>query len=147
LEHIPLKDDFILSDNLIYNIEPLRFSTVSIDSGFAELPILVPGNLREELTLSSPLADGQSRSYYSVCSDEFIFRAENLRIGAPRKMFMAVVAQVLSSPDLRLIRGEQVLMIISRSALLETGNYAGYKADDTSVIALYRLPNKPLLRI
>jgi len=53
----------------------------------------------------------------------------------------------MSFPDVRFLRGEQVLMIVSRSALLATSNYAGYKAEDTSVIALYRLPNKPLMRI
>lgn len=147
LIHIPLKNIELLSDDMIYNIEPMRFSKVSIDSGFVELPINVPGDLHDTLVLSAPMQDNVGRAYYSVCANEFQVTTENLRIGAPRKIFMALIAQVQSSPSLQLLPGEYVMMIVSRSALMDTENTAGYIANDTSVIALYRLPAKPMVRI
>ena len=145
LESIPLSDINILSDNEIYNVEPLRFPTFSITGGFVELPVLVPGNIGT-IVLSSPGIDSQSRSYYSICSNEFIFRSEGISVGAPRKIFLVSIIQIIDSPDLRMIPGDYFMMIVSKSALVDTTTYTGYKTGDTCTVSLFRLPNRPLLR-
>jgi hypothetical protein len=145
LTNIPVNDSYISSDDKFYNVEPMRFPTFSVDGGFAQLPVLVPGSLGT-LTFSNPLRDSQQRSYYSSCSKEFIFRTEGLLIGSPRKIFMGAIGRVNSSSDSRLLRGEYILVIFSRNALLDTDNFTGFKNNDNSVIALYRVPNRPITR-
>ena len=110
------------------------------------MPVYVPGSFGEDLELSIIAEDNNQRAFYSVCSKDFQFITEGLKIAVPRKIFIGVIARVKESSDGKLLKGEYILLIISRNELLELGNYTGYSADDKSVIAVYRLPNKPIVR-
>ena len=146
LNHIPTNDTLIANDNEFYNLDYLRFSNFTLDSGFAQMPVYVPGSFGEDLELSIIAEDNNQRAFYSVCSKDFQFITEGLKIAVPRKIFIGVIARVKESSDGKLLKGEYILLIISRNELLELGNYTGYSADDKSVIAVYRLPNKPIVR-
>jgi len=146
LNHIPTNDSFISDDNEFYNLDLFRFSNFSVDSGFVQMPVFVPGSFGEELDLSIIAEDNNQRAYYNTCSKDFQFITEGIQIGVPRKIFMGVIARVKESSDGKLLKGEYVLLVISRNELLELGNYTGYSANDNSVIAVYRLPNKPIVR-
>jgi hypothetical protein len=146
LLHLPINDaNFV--ENQIYNIEPMRFSGFSIDSGFAKMPAFIPGSLGSSFVLSSILKDYRDRYFYSVCGTEFKFVTDNLKIGEPRKIFIPILVRVKESSDDTLLKGEYLMMIVSRTAYLETDNYTGYEADGVSVMAVYRLPNKPIARV
>jgi hypothetical protein len=147
LENIPTQDPFVVRDNEFYNIDLLRFPTFSVNGGFVQMPIYVTGALGDELMLSVPALDYSNRTYYSVCSKEFKYTTEAIRIGLMRKIFVPLLGRVLSASDNKLLKGEYVLLIVSRNALMETDNYTGYEAGEKSVIAVYRLSNKPLSRI
>lgn len=146
LNHIPTNDSFISNDNEFYNLDLFRFSNFTADNGFVQMPVFVPGSFGEELEFSTIVEDNNRRAFYSVCSKDFQFITEGIQIAVPRKIFMGVVARVKESSDGKLLKGEYVLLIISRNELLELGNYTGYSANDKSVIAVYRLPNKPIVR-
>jgi photosystem II stability/assembly factor-like uncharacterized protein len=135
-----------VNDNQFYNVEPMRFPTFSVDGGFVQMPIKVPGSLGT-LTFSNSTKDSQQRSYYSSCSKEFIFRIEGLLIGAPRKIFVGAIGRVLNSSDNRLLKGEYLLVVFSRNALIDTENFTGFQNNGNSVIAIYRLPNRPITRV
>jgi photosystem II stability/assembly factor-like uncharacterized protein len=147
LINIPVNDPLIPDDNSFYNIEPLRFANFSIDGGFAQLPAYVPGNLNGSLVLSEPTKDNQSRYYYGISSREFNFRTEGLLTPAARKVFAGLLGRVLTSSDNKLLRGEYVLIIVSKNESLSLENSAGFTANANSVIAIYRLPNRPIVRI
>ena len=146
LMHIPI-NDVNITDDKIYNIEPLRFSSFSIDSGFVQMPVYIPADIGSTLTLSASTKDYINRYFYSECLTEFKFVTDNLKIGEPRKIFIPILVRVKESSDDRLLKGEYLLMIVSRTAYLETDNYTGYEADGVSVMAMYRLPNKPIVRV
>jgi len=146
LNHIPTNDPLILNDNEFYNLDLFRFSNISLDSGFVQMPVYVPGSFGEDLELSIIAEDSSQRGFYNTCSKDFQFVTEGLQIAVPRKIFIGVIARVKESSDGKLLKGEYVLLVISRNELLELGNYTGYSADDKSVIAVYRLPNKPIVR-
>jgi len=146
LNHIPTNDVNVADDNEFYNQDRLRFSNISLDTGFVQMPVYVPGSLGTELELSDIKSDNNGRAYYNNCSRDFQFITEGLQIAVPRKIFIGVGARVKESSDGKLLKGEYVLLVISRNELMELGNYTGYKADDNSVIAVYRLPNKPIVR-
>lgn len=147
LENIPTQDPLVVRDNEFYNIDLLRFPTFSVDGGFVQMPIYVTGTLGDEFMLSVPALDYSNRTYYSVCSKEFKYTTEAIRIGLMRKIFVPLLGRVISASDNKLLKGEYVLLIVSRNALMETDNYTGYEAGEKSVIAVYRLSNKPLSRI
>jgi len=127
-------------------VDLFRFSNVSIDGGFVQMQVLVPGSFGEDVILSSTALDNLNRAYYAVASKEFLFKTEGIKIGLARKIFVPVIGRVSDSSDDKLLRGEYVLLIVSRNTVTELNNYTGYEADGNSVIAVYRLPNKPLVR-
>ena len=146
LLHLPINDANFF-ESQIYNIEPMRFSGFSIDSGFAKMPAFIPGSLGSSFVLSSATKDDLDRYFYSVCGTEFKFITDNLRVGEPRKIFIPILVRVKESSDGRLLKGEYLLMVVSRTAHTETDNYTGYETDGVSVMAMYRLPNKPISRV
>ncbi len=146
LVQIPTGDSAIANDNSFYNVDLFRFPTFSVDGGFVQVPVLVPGSFGTDVTFSTAVTDNLSRAYYSVADKEFLFKGEGIKIGLARKMFVPILARVAESSDDKLLRGEYVLLIVSRNTILELENYAGYEADGNSVIAVYRLPNKPIMR-
>jgi hypothetical protein len=147
LVHIPLNDLTLSEDRTIYNIESLRFNNISVDGGYVQMPIYVPGNIGENFTLSGLTKDIQERYYYSICSKEFSYTTEGLMSAAPRKIFMPFIARVKSASDERLLPGEYVMIIVSVSAFQNLNNSVGYTVGGNSVIAVYRLPNKPISRL
>jgi len=146
LINIPVNDFNFTSDNQFFNIEPMRFVSFSVDGGFAKMPAYSSGNFDGDITVSTPAEDKMTRNFYSACSKEFTFSTEGLRIGSPRKIFIGAIGEVRSSTDNKFLVGEYVLVIFSRNAFMDTNNYTGYINGDKSVIAVYRLPNRPLIR-
>jgi Uncharacterized protein related to plant photosystem II stability/assembly factor len=146
LTNIPVNNPLLLTDDGFCNIEPLKFANFSVDGGFAQLPVYVPGNLGEILNLSNPVKDNLSRYFYSISSRGFNFRTEGLLTPISRKVFAGILGRVLSASDNRLLHGEYVLMLISQDVFLNMENSAGSNANN-SVIAIYRLPNRPTVRI
>jgi hypothetical protein len=53
----------------------------------------------------------------------------------------------MNSSDGRLLKGEYVMLIFSRNDFLSLENYTGYKPNEKCAIAIYRLPNRPIVRI
>jgi len=147
LVHIPLNNPAMLTDDSFYSVEQMRFPSFSIDNGYVKLPVRVPGSFGKEVTFSTVVSDTQKRAYYSACSKEALFTTDSMVTPAPRKIFLATVARVTSCPDEKFLKGEYVMVIFSRSALMDTSNYTGYKANDKCTIAIYRLMNRPLSRI
>lgn len=143
LQNIPVNDS-IADDDAFFNIEPLQFGNFSIDGGLAQLPMYVPGNLSGLIVLSNPVSDVMGRYYYKTCSKDFVFRTEGLQMAAPRKIFCGAMAQVVSSSDQRFLKNEYVMIVFSRNDFLGTDNYVKY--GDKSVVAVYRLPNRPIVR-
>lgn len=146
LINIPTNDLTITDDKEFYNIDLLRFSNFSVDSGFVQMPAYVPGNFNEELVLSAIAQDNSERVFYNSCSKEFLFTTEGLKTAATRKMFIGAIGCVKEASDDKLLKGEYVLIVVSRNALMELNNYTGFETDGKSVIAVYRLPNKPIIR-
>ena len=146
LVQIPVNDITIANDTVFYNVDLFRFSNFSVDGGFVQMPVFVPGSFGENVTLSSSALDNLKRTYYSTANKEFKFTTEAIKIGLARKIFVPIIARINNASDNKLLRGEYVLLIVSRNAFLDTENYTGYEDDGNSVIAVYRLPNKPLLR-
>ena len=147
LINIPVNNPLLLTDDSFYNIEPLRFANFSIDGGFAQLPAYVPGNLSGVFNLSIPTKDNLSRYFYSVNSKKFDFRTEGLLTPVSRKVFVGILGRVLTASDNRLLCGEYVLMIVSQDVFLNLENSVGFNANGNSAIAIYRLPNRPTMRI
>lgn len=146
IEHIPIGDPTINS-NLFSNQVPLQFRNFSIDTGIAQLPYYIPANFGQEITLSVIDQDGQGRTFYSVSSKEFDIATEGLQIPTLRKVYIPAIAQVTSSSDNKLLVGEYIMVIFSRTLDTETENTTGFDADGTDIVAVYRLPNKPISRI
>ena len=146
LINIPINETAVY-DSFFYNVEPLRFSTFSVDSGFVLIPVRVPGNLSENLVLSGVGTDSERRVFYNTCSKEFKFIAEGLLTPAPRKIFIPFLCQVIESDNRLLLKGEYIMVIVSRNVSMDTENYTGYIEDDKSVLAVYRLQNRPLGRV
>ncbi|RKY78127.1 hypothetical protein DRQ07_07910, partial [candidate division KSB1 bacterium] len=146
LVQIPVNDTTIADDTVFYNIDLFRFSNFSVDGGFVQMPVFVPGSFGENVTLSNSVLDNLNRTYYSTVNKEFKFTTETIKIGLARKIFVPIIARINNASDNKLLRGEYVLLIVSRNAFLDTENYTGYEDNGNSVIAVYRLPNKPLLR-
>ena len=146
LVQIPVNDTTIADDTVFYNIDLFRFSNFSVDGGFVQMPVFVPGSFGKNVTLSSSAQDNLKRTYYSTANKEFKFTTEAIKIGLARKIFVPIIARINNASDNKLLRGEYVLLIVSRNAFLDTENYTGYEDNGNSVIAVYRLPNKPLLR-
>jgi len=148
LINIPIADKSIENDNQYCNLESLRFSNFSMTGGFASLPIYVPGNWGDTLTFSGIAVDNIGRVYYDTCSKELSLVTEGLLSYEPRKVFSAGLARVTSSTDNKFIVGEYILVLFSRTVFMASReNWTGYKASNDCVIAIYRLPNKPISRV
>jgi len=146
LINIPINNSNFINDNQFYNIEPLKFSNFSIDGGFVQIPYYVSADLNGEFIFSNSSSDTLGRFFYKTCSKDLIFRTEALQEPNSRKIFYAIIAEVLNSSDIRFLNSERILIIFSRSDSLGIDNYTGYINGDKNVVAVYRLPNKPLYR-
>jgi hypothetical protein len=147
LEHIPVNDLTIGTEGVFSNFDPFRFHNFSVDSGFVQLPIHIPGSLEDSFTLSSPSVDSLERAFYSVCSTEVMFSAEGLIQGNIRKVYYAMVARVKDPTNTEFMNGEYVMVVFCRVATTETENVCGYESSADDAIAVYRLPNKPISRV
>jgi photosystem II stability/assembly factor-like uncharacterized protein len=146
LEHIPVNDNTITDDAVFNNMSPIVFNNFSVDTGFVQMPIYVPADTGDTFTLSSPTADVMGRSYFSGCSKTMTFTTEGLTKPVIRKIYVAAVIRVMASPDSKFLPGEFLLAILSRDSNT-LDNFTGYIPNANSVVAVYRLPNKPMSRI
>jgi photosystem II stability/assembly factor-like uncharacterized protein len=147
LQHIPIADPTIIGDSIFSNLDPLQFANFTVESGFIQLPVYVPGSFGDIITFSVAAIDKVPRSYYSVASKEVIFQSEGLQLALPRKVFFATVARVNDPSNRIYMHGEYVILIFSRGVISETENQTGYYAGGNCSISIYRLPNRPISRV
>lgn len=160
VEHIPVNDPDISSDNMFSNVDDLDFDGFSVDTGFVKLPGIISQYVGDDIILSDPnnIGDKLGRPFYQTSSQDLLFQAENMSISNPRKVFVPMIARVRSDITYPFMRGELVLLIYSKAYRARVENRTGYYTDndieykpgyieyaDTS-ISLYRLTNKPLVR-
>ena len=146
LEQLPVADPFILNDNVIANIEPLRFNSFSISDGFVRLPVLVPPRTGMALTFSTPSVDQLGRTFYATCSRDVLVDAEGLVASNPRKVYVAFLAVVQGASDNKFLPGEHVQVVMTRN-VAGVSNLTGWTAGAECAIAVYRLNNKPLMKV
>jgi hypothetical protein len=161
IEHIPVNDDELGTDNIFSNVDDLDFTSYSIDTGFVKLPALISRKIGEDVVLSSPnnVGDRLGRSFYSECSETFRFQGEALLHPVPRKVFVPMLARIRSDLTAPFIRGELVLLVFSKAFKARVEDEIGifddlneeyspgyFETADTS-IGVYRLTNNPTVRI
>jgi len=161
IEHIPVNDPGFLNENIFSNVDDLDFINYSIDSGFVKLPAIISRTLGKTITLSNPnnVGDSLGRAFYSECSENFRVQAEDLTIATPRKVFIPMIARIRSAVTEPFVRGELVLLVVSKvyKARIEnsTGFYEdeneeyqpGYIEEADTAVGVYRLANKPIVRM
>lgn len=152
LDHLPVNSSSFFTENLFFNLDPLRFSNFEISSGFLKMPVIVGRYLGEEITLLNPQSDKLGRSFYSSMSESVRYVCESLRTlssvesGSPRKVFIPMVGKVKSSITTPFVRGEFVLIVFSRALEEDTNNETGIFDGSETAIGVYRLFNKPIAR-
>ena len=146
LEHIPVNDPNVTDEEAFFNIDPMIFNNFSIDTGFVQMPVLVPASISGDISFSGIAKDVLGRTYYSTCSKDLMFVAEGLTQNLQRKIYVALLAKVKSASDGKLLPGEHIMVIMSRSTS-DKQNFTGFSSDSNAVIAVYRLPNKPISKV
>ena len=146
LEHIPVNDPNVIDEQAFFNIDPMVFNNFSVDTGFVQMPVFVPASIATDITFSGITKDVLGRVYYSSCSKEMLFMTEGLTKALQRKIYVAAIAKVKSASDGKLLPGEHIMVILSRSTS-DLPNVTGFSSGSNSVIAVYRLPNKPISKV
>ena len=160
VEHIAVNDDSVINDNMFSNVDDLDFATFSVDTGFIKMPAMISRNIGEDLILSSPnnVGDRVGRTFYTECSEEIIYQAENLTISTPRKVFIPMLARIRTDVTTPFLRGEIVLLVFSKVYKARIDNKTGFYEDQDeeyvqgyfesadTAISVYRLFNKPIVR-
>jgi photosystem II stability/assembly factor-like uncharacterized protein len=147
LQHIPIKNTTIVGDTIFSNLSSLQFSNFTIDTGFAQVPVNIPGSFSGTITFSETAVDRVFRTFYSVASKESIFSCEGLQFAVPRKIFLPIIAQVDDPTNRIFMQGEYLLVIFSRAVISESENITGYFSNGDCSISIYRLPNRPISRV
>jgi hypothetical protein len=141
-------------------VDDLDFSNFSIDTGFIKLPGYISAGIGDDIILSGAVNSGDrvGRPYYSACDTKLVFQAENCTKGCPRKVFVPLVARVRTDVMAPFMRGEILLLIISKVYKARTENRTGFYQDTETeyapgyieeaniAVSVYRLVNKPLIR-
>lgn len=145
LEHLPINGS-LDDDKIFSNFIDLKLSNYFVTTGFLKVPASKPASFNNSsITLSSPSLDNLGRAYFSQCSQTLKFEGESLQIPVARKVFIPVLARVGENTS-TFVKNEYILLIFSRSVLTENENITGWYSGGNSVIAVYRLPNRPLSR-
>lgn len=161
IEHIPVNDASFVNDNMFSNIDDLNFTNFSVETGFVKLPAYISRKLGEDITFSLPnnIGDRLGRSFYSACTENFRFQSEGLVSAVPRKVFLPMVGRVRTDVIKPFVRGELVLIILSKVFKARSENEAGFFEDDNeeyspgyfeeskTAVAIYRMQNYPTVRI
>lgn len=159
-EHIPVANDEVFNDNFFSNVDDMDFANYRIDTGFVKIPAIISQYIGEDLIFSDPnnIGDKLGRSYYQECSKDVIYNCESLTISTPRKVFIPFIARVRSKITRPFLRGEIVLVIMSKTYRARPENKTGFYYDDNveykpnyneevnTSISIYKLNNKPLVR-
>lgn len=161
IEHIAVNDSTILNDNMFSNVDDINMSTYTVDTGFLKLPAIISRTIGSDIILSSPnnVGDNLGRTYYTKCSEDITFEAERLDKSTPRKVFIPMLARIRSDITTPFLRGELVLVVFSKAYKARVENKTGYYYDNDTeyqegyyeyvdtAISVYRLVNKPLVRV
>lgn len=145
IDHIPVNDVTITSEGRFANIDSLKFSNFSVDTGFVRMPAYIPASFGETITLSGSGIDDMQRHYYSQVSKPVSFVTEGLQRGVSRKVYVPLIVRVRDRNSSRFMNGEYLMIIMSRTLAAETENVVG--TGSNNVIAVYRIPNKPLSKV
>lgn len=159
-EQIGVNDDTVVNDNMFSNVDDMDFAAYSVDTGFVKLPATIANYVGEDMTLSSPnnVGDRLGRSFYTDCNVDVYAQCDSMAISTPRKVFLPMVARVRSAVTSPLLRGEIVLLVMSKVYKARTDNIAGwfqdkgeeyapgYTEEAKTAICVYRLMNKPIVR-
>jgi hypothetical protein len=161
IDHIPVNDTNFINENVFCNLDDLDLSNMRIDSGFIKLPAYIGRVLGKNITLSDPnnVGDKIGRPYYSSCSEVFKIQTEGLSFGNQRKVFVPMLARIRSDVTTPFVRGELVMLIFSKYFKARTENEIGFYKDTNveyqpgyfeevlTSVGVYRLENKPIVRI
>lgn len=161
IEHIPVNDQELATDNIFSNVDDLDFTNWSVDTGYVKLPALISRKVGEDIVLSGPnnIGDRLGRTFYTECSEEFRFQAETLLHPVPRKVYMPMLARIRSDLTAPFIRGELVLIVFSKVFKARVENEVGafddenteyspgYFEESKTAIGVYRLLNSPTVRM
>jgi len=147
LKDIAVNDDTVTAENFYYNVNGLDLSSFSVEGGFVSLPLRVFRNVGESMTLSSPNNDKLGRSFYQNSDEKLVYTAEGMSLGNPRKIFVPMLARVQSDITSPFVRGETVMVVVSKSLNTETTNEIRVGSDTTdTAVGVYRVPGLPLTR-
>jgi len=147
IQHIPLNDANIANDDVFYNVDPLSFRNFSVDTGFVQMPTMIPAKIGEILTFSGVSLDRDSRGYYNTCSRDVVLQSEGLTDPVNRKVYVSFVAKVQSASDGKFLPGEYVQVVMSRNVFLNNENWTGWRAGYNCAIAVYRMTSKPITKV
>lgn len=161
IEQIPVNDTELANDNIFSNVDDLDFTNFSVDTGLVKLPVLISRKIGEDITLSKPnnIGDRLGRTFYEECSQIFRFQAEALLHPVPRKVFIPMLVRVRSDLTKPFIRGEILMLVVSKVFKARINNEVGFYTDENveyspgyfeeadTAIGVYRLLNSPTVRI
>lgn len=161
IEHIAVNDNSFLNDNIFSNIDDIDLINFTVETGFIKLPATISNNYSGDIIFSSPnnVGDSLGRTFYEEASKDLIYEALPLSISTPRKVFVPVLGRVRSDITKPFLRGELVLIIISKVYKARNENKVGTFTDNgeeyrtgffeeaDTAINIYRLTNKPLVRM
>ena len=159
LEHIAVNDDEILNESFFSNSSDLDFSNFRVSSGFVKMPALISRQFGGSIELIRPnnVGDKLGRAYYTEASEDIVYQCESLTESSVRKVFVPMLARIQSDITSPFVRGELVLVIFSKVYKSRPDNITGHFDDvgdrdfdietpDTA-ISLYRIENRPLVRV
>jgi photosystem II stability/assembly factor-like uncharacterized protein len=161
IEHISVNSNSFVNDNVFSNVDDINLANFTIDAGFIKLPAMVANCYSSDVTFSKPnnVGDALGRTFYTESSVRFIYESDTLSLSTPRKVFVPLLGRVRSDILKPFQRGELVLIVMSKMYKARPENRTGYYVDNNeeyktgyfeeadTAICLYRLTNKPIVRI
>lgn len=161
IEHISVNSDEFLNDNMFSNVDDINLYNFTVDTGFVKLPSIISNNYGSDVVFSDPnnVGDSLGRTFYTKSSVDILYQAESFPISTPRKVFVPVLGRVRSDLTSPFTRGELVLIVFSKVYKARTDNRTGYFLDNDeeyktgyfeeadTAICVYRLTNRPIVRM
>lgn len=147
LMQIAIPDDTVGTESFYHNLFGMNTKDISEDGGYLTLPMYQCRSVGSTLTLSAPKSDMFGRYFYTQADSQLVFKAAGMNMPQPRKMFVPMLARIVSSVTSPVLRGEVVLLVVSQSKNTDTTNTMMVGPNGGgAAIAMYRVPGMPLTR-
>lgn len=147
LTQIPVPDT-LSNESFFYNLFGMQFSSFAEYQGYTTLPLRVFRKPSTDVTLSTAGSDSFGRTFYRTSSVNMLFKAEGMSVGNPRKLMVPMLVKVVSPVVSPVLRGEVLLAVATTYLNPEVTNEIQLNSlVGSSVIALYRIPGMPLLKV